>query len=190
MRRLLPWAVLGLGLAGLIRASALGSLPAQFLPRSPASTPQLILVLGGDVARERKAGQLAQQLRLPLLVSGGSNPEYARWLLRQEGLAPQQYQLDYRARDTVTNFTTVVDDLQRSDIRNVLLVTSSDHMDRALLVGRIIAGSRHIQLTPVTVPCGPRCEPERRSKAWRDGFRAVIWVISGRDPAQWAAARS
>jgi uncharacterized SAM-binding protein YcdF (DUF218 family) len=190
MRRLVPWVLLGLGLAGLIRASAFGSFPAPFLPRSSASAPQLILVLGGDVARERRAGQLAQRYGLPLMVSGGSNPEYARWLFRQEGLPPQQYQLDYRASDTVTNFTTVVDDLQRSGIRNVLLVTSSDHMDRALLVGRIIAGSRHIQLTPVTVPCGPRCVPERRSKAWRDGFRAVIWVISGRDPGQWAAART
>ena len=190
MRRLLPWALLGLGLAGAVRLTALGSFPGPFLPGSPATAPQLILVLGGDVARERRAGQLALRYHLPLVVSGGSNPEYARWLFHQEGLAPRQYQLDYRARDTVTNFTTLVDDFQRAAIRHVLLVTSSDHMARALLVGRIIAGSRGIQLTPVTVPCGSRCGPERRSKAWRDGFRAVVWVISGRDPGEWVEGRS
>ncbi|MCT0211931.1 MULTISPECIES: YdcF family protein [unclassified Synechococcus] len=188
MRRLLPWALLGLALVGLVQLTRPGPLPVPSFALSPAAQPQLILVLGGDVARERRAGQLAQRYRLPVVVSGGSNPEYAQWLFHQEGLGPHQYQLDYRARDTVTNFTTVVDDLKGSGIRHVLLVTSSDHMERALLVGRIIAGSRGIQLTPVTVPCGPRCLPERRSKVWRDGFRALVWVISGRDPAQWAVA--
>lgn len=190
MRRLVPWVLLGLGLVSLARAAELGSLQVPFLQQRPSLEPQLILVLGGDVARERRAGQLAQRYHLPVVVSGGSNPEYARWLFHQEGLGPHQYQLDYRARDTVTNFTTLVDDLKGSGIRHVLLVTSSDHMGRALLVGRIIAGSRAIELTPVTVPCGPRCLPERRSKVWRDGLRALVWVISGRDLAHWAGVRT
>lgn len=160
--------------------------PAQIVSLGPPTDPRPGRGCGpgtagrpaGPALRAAPDGQWWQQPGIrPVAVSPG-------------GPAPQQYQLDYRASDTVTNFTTVVDDLQRSGVRNVLLVTSSDHMDRALLVGRIIAGSRHIQLTPVTVPCGPRCVPERRSKAWRDGFRAVIWVISGRDPGQWAAART
>ena len=156
---------------------------------SPVSPPQLILVLGGDVKREKAAGRLAAQYSLPVVVSGGSNPEYARWLLDQEGLRQQQYRLDYRAHDTLTNFTTVVDDLRRGGIRHVLLVTSSDHMDRALLVGRVVAGSRGIQLTPVAVPCGQHCFPESLPKRWGDGLRAVVWVLSGRDLKNWAQAR-
>ena len=159
------------------------------LRASPASPPQLILVLGGDVKREKAAGRLAAQHSLPLVVSGGSNPEYARWLFDQEGLRQQQYRLDYRAHDTLTNFTTVVDDLRRGGIRHVLLVTSSDHMDRALLVGRVVAGSRGIQLTPVAVPCGEHCYPESLPKRWGDGLRAVVWVLSGRDLKNWAQAR-
>ena len=62
-----------------------------------------------------------------------------------------------------------------------MLVTSSDHMDRALLVGRLVAGSRGIHLTAVAVPCGNQCHPERRSKVWGDGLRALVWVLSGRD---------
>ena len=149
----------------------------------------MILVLGGDVAREQRAADLAARQGLPVVVSGGSNPEYAHWLFEQrQGLPSHQVQLDYRARDTLSNFTSLVDDLRRARIRHALLVTSSDHMDRALLVGRIVAGSRGIHLTPVPVPCADRCQPEGRRKIWGDGARAVLWVVSGRDLRGWAAA--
>ena len=115
---------------------------------------------------------LARQSNLPVLITGGSNPEYAQWLFEGQGVDAQKLQLDYAARDTLSNFTTLVDRLRRRGIRHVLLVTSSDHMDRALLVGRVVAGSRGIHLTPVTVPCGDNCRPERRSKVWGDGVRA------------------
>jgi uncharacterized SAM-binding protein YcdF (DUF218 family) len=148
----------------------------------------LILVLGGDADREAMAARLAHRDRLPVVVSGGTNPEYAHWLFQErEGLPAAQVRLDYRARDTLTNFTSLVDDLRQARIRHALLVTSSDHMDRALLVGRIVAGSRGIHLTPVPVPCGDRCIPEGRRKIWGDAVRASVWVISGRDLRSWAA---
>jgi uncharacterized SAM-binding protein YcdF (DUF218 family) len=147
----------------------------------------MILVLGGDASREEEAARLARRDHLPVVVSGGTNPEYAHWLFEEQaGLPRDRVQLDYRARDTLSNFTSLVDDLRRARIRHALLVTSSDHMDRALLVGRIVAGSRGIQLTPVAVPCGDRCEPESRSKVWGDGLRAALWVVSGRDVRSWA----
>ncbi len=147
----------------------------------------MILVLGGDADRERAAARLARHDGLPVVVSGGTNPEYARWLFEQrEGLPSSQLRLDYRAIDTVTNFTSLVDDLRRARIRHALLVTSSDHMQRALLVGRIVAGSRGIHLTPVEVPCGALCVPEGRRLVWGDGLRALIWVVSGRDLRRWA----
>jgi uncharacterized SAM-binding protein YcdF (DUF218 family) len=150
-------------------------------------TAQLILVLGGDVARERAAAALAARQGLPVVVSGGSNPEYAHWLFEQrQGLPSHQVQLDYRARDTLSNFTSLVDDLRQARIRHALLVTSSDHMDRALLVGRIVAGSRGIHLTPVPVSCADLCQPEGRRKVWGDGLRAAVWVLSGRDLKGWA----
>ena len=151
--------------------------------------PQLILVLGGDVDRERTAGELARRDGLPVLVSGGSNPEYAQWQFGQQGLPQGRVQLDYRATDTLSNFTSVVDELRRAKVRHVLLVTSSDHMNRALLVGRLVAGSRGITLTPVSVPCGARCLPEGRRKVWGDGLRAALWVLTGRDVRSWAAER-
>jgi uncharacterized SAM-binding protein YcdF (DUF218 family) len=155
-------------------------------PAPPA--PQMILVLGGDVAREQAAAELARQRGLPVVVSGGSNPEYAHWLFSQrEGLPREQVLLDYRAQDTVSNFTSLVDELRRARIRHAFLVTSSDHMQRALLVGRLVAGSRGIQLTPVPVSCRDRCIQEPAGKLWRDGLRSGLWVLTGLDLRWWAA---
>ncbi|MCT0206339.1 YdcF family protein [Synechococcus sp. CS-1332] len=152
--------------------------------------PQMILVLGGDADREAAAARLARTDGLPVVVTGGTNPEYAHWLFQQkEGLPSRQVQLDYRARDTVSNFTSLVDDLRKSRIRHALLVTSTDHMERALLVGRIVAGSRGIHLTPVPVPCGDLCVVEGRRRLWGDGARAALWVISGRDIRPWVEER-
>ena len=156
----------------------------------PPPPPQMILVLGGDAAREELAARLARQEGLPVVVSGGSNPEYAHWLFEQrEGLPPAQVRLDYRARDTVSNFTSLVDELRNARIRHALLVTSEDHMHRALLVGRIVAGSRGIHLTPVPVSCGDLCVREGRRLVWGDAARAALWVVSGRDLRRWAEVR-
>jgi len=175
-------------LLGLAGAGLLGWL-SRGLWLAPLPPPQMILVLGGDVERERVAGELARRDGLPVLVSGGSNPEYAHWLFGRQGLDQARVRLDYRATDTLSNFTSVVDELKRSRVRHVLLVTSSDHMERALLVGRVVAGSRGIGLTPVPVPCGQRCEPEGWRKVWSDGLRAALWVVTGRDVRGWAAER-
>ncbi|MEB3172914.1 MAG: YdcF family protein [Cyanobacteriota bacterium] len=184
-RRRFPWRGLGLVAAGV---SLVWLSRGWWLPAPPR--PQMILVLGGDVAREQAAAELARQRGLPVVVSGGSNPEYAHWLFAQrEGLPQGQVLLDYRASDTVSNFTSLVDDLRRARIRHALLVTSSDHMERALLVGRVVAGSRGIHLTPVPVSCGTRCEREPRRKVWFDGLRSVLWVLSGHDLRSWAAER-
>lgn len=173
------WPLLALG----VGASLLWLSRATLLP--PVPPPQLILVLGGDAARERLAARLASADGLPVLVSSGSNPEYARWVFERQGLDPRQVQLDYRAHDTLTNFTSLVDELRQAQVRHVLLVTSSDHMERAMLIGRIVAGSRGITLTPVPVPCGDHCIREDPGKVWGDGFRAVVWVVSGRDLRGW-----
>lgn len=180
-RRPSRWPWVATGLAGLTLVVLTRGL---WWPAPPPA--QLILVLGGDADRERVAAHLARSDGLPVVVSGGTNPEYATWLFRErEGLPAHQVRLDYRARDTLTNFTSLVDDLRQAHIRHALLVTSSDHMTRALLVGRIVAGSRGIHLTPVSVPCGSACVTESRTKIWGDGLRAAVWVLSGRDLRMW-----
>ena len=75
--------------------------------------PQRILVLGGDADRERMGLHLARRMNLPLVVSGGTNPEYAQYLVRDAGLTQDRVRLDYRAEDTLGNFTSLVDELQK-----------------------------------------------------------------------------
>jgi uncharacterized SAM-binding protein YcdF (DUF218 family) len=149
-------------------------------------TPQAVLVLGGSsskLERERLAAKLALQYPdLPIWVSSGStNKNYVRRVFANAGINPQRLHLDYEAKDTVTNFTTLVDDFQFLGINRVYLVTSDYHMRRARLVGEIVLGSRGIDLQPVVV--ATKKASETRSKALRDGVRAVLWVITGRTGA-------
>jgi uncharacterized SAM-binding protein YcdF (DUF218 family) len=149
-------------------------------------TPQAVLVLGGSsskLERERLAAKLALQYPdLPIWVSSGStNKNYVTRVFANAGINPQRLHLDYEAKDTVTNFTTLVDDFQFLGINRVYLVTSDYHMRRARLVGEIVLGSRGIDFQPVVVPT--KKVSETRSKALRDGVRAVLWVITGRTGA-------
>ena len=145
------------------------------------SSPQLVLVLGGDLDREYVGANIAKMLQLPLIVSGGSNPEYAMWSMKKIGLKSNEFLLDYRAKDTFTNFTSLVDELSSKGISHAFLITSYDHLPRAGKVGKIIAGSRGIKLTNISVPCQPNCEDESLRKQIGDVIRSIVWVISGKD---------
>ena len=148
--------------------------------------PQRILVLGGDADRERMGLHLARRMNLPLVVSGGTNPEYAQYLVLDAGVAQDRVRLDYRAKDTLGNFTSLVDELQRDGVHHLLLVTSEDHLPRAMAVGGIVAGSRGIRLTGVPVSCHPKCRDESLGKRVGVGLRAAVWVMTGRDFKPWA----
>jgi len=184
---------MGFGIRSLLLVSALIAGVAVARPLRPFAKaaltrqdPQRILVLGGDADRERIGLRLARQLKLPLVVSGGTNPEYAQWLMEHEGLGRNEVRLDYRAQDTLGNFTSLVDELQGEGIEHLLLVTSEDHLPRALVVGGIVAGSRGIRLTGVPVSCAERCRAESMGKRLGDGLRALAWVVTGRDLKHWA----
>lgn len=141
--------------------------------------PEAILVLGGSTEREKYAAQLARtNPDLSVWVSSGSNPEYAEWLFQDAQIPPDRVRLDYRAVDTVTNFTTLVDDLKAAGITSVYLVTSDYHMRRAQIIGQVVLGSRGITFQPLPVP-SDHPSPESMTRSVRDGARAVLWVLTG-----------
>ncbi|MGF1536794.1 MAG: YdcF family protein [Elainellaceae cyanobacterium] len=141
--------------------------------------PDAILVLGGAIAREEFAAQFAQEHPdLPVWVSSGTNPEFAEALFAEAGIDSQRLYLDYRAVDTVTNFTTLVDEFEQRDIDNIYLITSDYHMRRARVIGEIVLGSRGIGFRPLPVITGQ--EPEPTGKVVRDGARSVLWIVTGR----------
>lgn len=140
--------------------------------------PQAILVLGGAPERENFAADFARHYPdLPIWISSGSNVEYTEDVFSKAGISFSRLHLDRTAVDTVTNFTTLVDDLKSKGITSVYLITSDTHMGRASLVGEIIFGSRGILLKPIPVPSVRRSEPWQ--KTVRDGARALLWVATG-----------
>lgn len=140
--------------------------------------PDAVLVLGGAEEREHYAAKLAKQHpHLSIWVSSGSPQWYAREIFHKQGISRDRVYLDYRAQDTVTNFTTLVDDLKTRGIDSVYLVTSENHMMRARVIGEIVFGSRGIILKPIAVPTDS--PPESWQKSLRDGCRAMLWVTTG-----------
>jgi uncharacterized SAM-binding protein YcdF (DUF218 family) len=141
--------------------------------------PEAILVLGGDAEREHFAAAFASQHPdLEIWVSSGTNPEYAQWLFREANVAGDRVHLDYRAVDTVTNFTTIVKDLKQEGVESVYLVTSDYHMRRATIIAQVVLGRHDIAFQPVPVP-SDQDEREPLIRGLRDGARAVIWVLTG-----------
>jgi uncharacterized SAM-binding protein YcdF (DUF218 family) len=143
--------------------------------------PQAVLVLGGSTSyleREKFTAEFVRQHpNLPIWISGGSPSKYTQKVFAKAGIDPKRLHLDYEAVDTVTNFTTLVDDLQSRGIRSVYLITSDFHMRRACVIGEIILGSRGIEFKPVSVPS--QKPPEPIEKSIRDGARSLLWVATG-----------
>lgn len=142
------------------------------------SQPQAILVLGGSPDREKFAAELAlDHPDLPIWVSSGSPKEYSEWVFDNAGVAPDRIHLDYRAVDTLTNFTTLVDDLKSQGITSFYLVTSDYHMRRAQWIAEIIGSNRGVVFKSVPIPSDH--PPEPIFKVVRDSGRAVVWVLTG-----------
>ena len=140
--------------------------------------PQAIFVLGGEEEREIFAAKFAHtHPNLPVWISSGAPPSYARRVFKKAGVSADNLHLDYEAIDTVTNFTTLVDLLESKGITSVYLVTSDDHIQRARAIGEIVFGSRGIKVKPVTFTSGRPKEPVR--KTFRDSARSLFWLITG-----------
>lgn len=140
--------------------------------------PEAVLVLGGSQQRERYAAKMARQHPdLPVIVSSGSPRWYAKKIFENRGISRDRVTLDYQAQDTVTNFTTLVDELQAQEIDSLYVVTSQNHMARARVVGEIVLGSHGITMEPKPVPT--EYPPEPFPKVMRDGARALLWVTTG-----------
>jgi uncharacterized SAM-binding protein YcdF (DUF218 family) len=141
--------------------------------------PDAIFILGGESDRELFAAKFAQEHPdLPIWLSSGGSQWFTEKIFAKAGINRERLHLDYRAVDTVTNFTTLVDDFQAQNIKSVYLITSSSHMTRARIIGEIVFGTRGIIIKPVEV-ASPRNESEPILKSIRDGIRAIIWLGTG-----------
>ena len=148
------------------------------IPQNIDTTPDALLVLGGHEERERFAASLAQKYPdLPIWISSGSPQHYAQEIFNRAGIKSDRLHFDYRASDTVTNFTTLVSELKKEGIDSVYLITSENHMARAKVIGEIVFGSRGINFEPIAVPSNN--PPEPVEKCVRDGARSILWLLTG-----------
>ncbi len=147
-----------------------------------APFPQAILTLGGGSDREELAAQLAKMNRsLEIWVSSGTDTNNAQRIFRAAGIPDRRVHLDRRAADTVTNFTSLVQDFKSRKIQHLYLITSDFHMLRAKAIATFILGSQGIGFTPVSVPS--KKPPESWLHVLRDVGRAILWLITGRTGA-------
>jgi uncharacterized SAM-binding protein YcdF (DUF218 family) len=144
--------------------------------------PQAILTLGGGQDREEFTAQFAQaHPYLNIWVSSGIPPNKAREIFRAAGISQQRVHLDYRAVDTVTNFTSLVQDFKSQKIQHLYLITSDFHMPRAKAIAIIVLGSQGITFTPISISSN---EPkESLVRILRDSFRSILWIFTGRTGA-------
>lgn len=147
-----------------------------------APSPQAILALGGRPAREAFTAELATLYpELDIWVSSGLRPNDARSVFQAAGVSETRVHLDYRAVDTVTNFTTLVDDLEQRHIHHIYLITSDYHMPRAIAIATVILGSHGITFTPIAVPS--ERAPESQLRVARDVARSFVWLATGKTGA-------
>jgi uncharacterized SAM-binding protein YcdF (DUF218 family) len=141
--------------------------------------PQAIFVLGGDRERETFAVELAREnTELHLWISSGQSD--ADRLLSIPWLQGRVH-IDWKALDTVTNFSTMISQFHQVGVSSLYLVTSDYHMRRANAVASIMLGLSGIKYMPIVVPPVQARPPEQLYKVMRDVVRAFIWVISGVD---------
>ncbi len=144
--------------------------------------PQSIFVLGGNNNREIFAAQFAQNKpELDIWISSPSQSKTERVkvdnILAKLNIDSKRVHIDSEATDTVSNFTTLLDDFRKKEIHHIYLITSANHMARARLIGTIIFGSNNIVLTPVALNDEEKAESS--IKLVRDLIRSIIYLLTG-----------
>ena len=139
--------------------------------------PQAILTLGGGHQREIFTAEFALgQPKLPIWVSTGSKEVRAREIFRRVGVDNRRIYLDRRATDTVTNFTTLVQDFKQLHIKHIYLITSDFHLPRAKAIAFMVLGSQGIAYTPISLATDRK--PEPKIKIMRDVTRSFVWILT------------
>lgn len=144
--------------------------------------PQAILTLGGGIQREQYTARFAQFYPdLDIWVSSGVPPQQAQEVFANAGISKERVHLDYRAIDTVTNFTSLAEDFHRLGFHHLYLITSDFHMRRARAIATLVLGSQGIIFTPIAIPTQqPR---ESLLRVIRDSGRSLLWIVTGRTGA-------
>ena len=149
------------------------------------NSAEVLLILGGSRTRELACASSFSGEGFLLLSSGAATQTE---LACASGINIQRVCLDGRAVCTVTNFTSIVDDLERHSCRSLAIATSPSHRRRAFLVSCIVLGSRGIQIHSKCCSGnndrnadGTIAVRESNLRVCRDVARSLLWLFVGWD---------
>jgi hypothetical protein len=137
-----------------------------------------------------QARHLTQRKPIRIWISTGRpRPEITR-ISNHTSIGSARIELDYRAVDTITNFTTMAPKMSAANISTVYVVTDVTHIDRAMIIANVVLG--YYGIKPVAAPSPNTTKREREwiIRGWRDYLRSVIWFYTGKSGAHLMALRS
>jgi uncharacterized SAM-binding protein YcdF (DUF218 family) len=183
------WIFIGLIVLSTYITVILVSIPVKIaITRFQYPEPEAILVLGSDLARTEVAASIWKKNKeLRMWISDLPEDFQAQKIvLEKNEVQESKVILDGRPTDTVTNFTTLVDDFNRENIHHLYLVTSDYHMRRSVSIAFVVLGSRGIIVTEIPAPSNSSLawfREETNERVFRDVSRSILWVFTGRTGA-------
>mmetsp|Transcript_2176 Transcript_2176/g.2500 ORF Transcript_2176/g.2500 Transcript_2176/m.2500 type:complete len:186 (-) Transcript_2176:770-1327(-) len=138
----------------------------------------LCFILGGSKRREVAALKtcLKKFPGVPIWISGPELTEDCLQVCEEEGVNPELLRIDYRAVDTLSNFTTMAPEMYKGGFKKVAIITSRYHMKRARTIASIIMPEFKVRYVPIAIMYKADSEKENLVKVWRDQIRSYLWV--------------
>lgn len=140
----------------------------------------IILELGGNPARLYEVVAIAQaQENTKIIVSTESSPDYVVQFLKGAGITRDRFVLDFKAWDTVTNFTKTIKLIKSYKPRKLYVVTDKFHMRRSMVIANAVYFLSGIQLIAKPYLGSEPHDPEPDKLVRDDQFRAWLWRLTG-----------
>lgn len=135
----------------------------------------IILHLGGNIARAHTAAKLAQAFpEAKIVVSSELGDVHA--IYNSYGIASERITVDMEAWDTVTNFTHTYKLLQNLGCKRLFVVTDQFHTYRSMLIALCIWGGK----VPIYIcPHGYSTSTGDERIALWNFARSLLWRLTG-----------
>jgi uncharacterized SAM-binding protein YcdF (DUF218 family) len=140
----------------------------------------IILELGGNAARLYKVLELASEYpEAKIIISSEGSPDHVVGLLRGAGINDERFLLDFKAWDTVTNFTETVKLIKSFHPKNLYVVTDQFHMKRSMAIATAVYFLSGMRIIPSPYMGSEPHDPEDPKYVRDDRFRAWLWRLTG-----------
>lgn len=139
----------------------------------------VILSLGGNTARNLTAAKVATEFPdAVVLVSSEGDPDGVASIYRALNVDMSRVFFDFKAWDTLTNFTLTQPWVLSHKPKKLYVVTDDFHMERSMRIGKITYLWKGVDVEERRHPSERQSEPEEWVK-W-DTLRSLWWRVTGK----------